>query len=183
MMIPQEHLHRQFQAVFNAYYNSLCNYAFHYVKNAAISEDLVQEIFLKIWQDRPELILSDSIRFYLFTAVRNNAISHLRREKNTGLLRWDEQDVREVPERRGEVDSQEEFEWLLQKAIDRLPPKCREVFLLSRISKLTYKQIAASLDISVKTVENQLGKALKMTRLFLKEKGIYMAFFVAGFFS
>ncbi|MHA4809241.1 RNA polymerase sigma-70 factor [Flavitalea flava] len=183
MMISQEHLNRQFQAVFNAYYNSLCNYAFHYVKNADTSEDLVQETFLKIWQDRRELILSDTIRYYLFTAVRNNSITYLRQEKNTGLLPWGGQDISAEPVRRGEVESQEEYEWLLNKAIDRLPPKCREVFLLSRIGKLTYKQIAVNLDISVKTVENQMSKALKMMRQFLKEKGIYMAFLIAGFFS
>ena len=76
-----------------------------------------------------------------------------------------------------------DYEGLLEKAIGRLPPKCREVFVLSRFSNMTYKQIAASLNISVKTVENQLGKALKIMRLFLKEKGIYFVYLVAGFFS
>lgn len=180
MSIPQEHLYRQFQIVFNAYYNSLCNYAFTFVKNEDTSEDIVQDIFMKIWEGRRELIMEASIRYYLFTAVRNNSITHLRQQKNTG--EWNGEDIPDEPAAEKEQGSDRDYRLLLQKGIDRLPPKCREVFLLSRFSNMTYKQIAASLDISVKTVENQLGKALKNLRVFLKEEGIYLVGLVFGFF-
>jgi RNA polymerase sigma-70 factor (ECF subfamily) len=75
-----------------------------------------------------------------------------------------------------------EYRVLLGKAIDSLPPKCREVFLLSRISDMSYKEIAAALGISQKTVENQLGKALKILRAFLKDKGVYLAWGMVNFF-
>jgi RNA polymerase sigma-70 factor (family 1) len=181
MTISEEHLYRQFQTVFNTYYNSLCNYAFTFVKNEDTSEDIVQEIFIKIWEGRRELLLEEGVRYYLFTAVRNNCITWLRQKKNTGTVEWNEDLLNEpVPEK--EMGGFEDYELLLQKAIDRLPPKCREAFLLSRFSNMTYKQIGASLGISVKTVENQLGKALKILRAFLKEKGIYLVGPLIGFF-
>jgi len=172
MTIPEEQLYQQFQTVFNTYYNSLCNYAFTFVKNEDTSEDIVQEVFMKIWEGRRELLLEEAVRYYLFTAVRNNSITWLRQKKNTGVVEWNEENSpnESVPEK--EMGSDRDYELLLQKGIDRLPPKCREVFLLSRLSNMTYKQIGASLGISVKTVENQLGKALKILRAFLKEKGI-----------
>src|SRR5262249_8733729 len=71
---------------------------------------------------------------------------------------------------------------VLQEAIDRLPPKCREIFLLSRFSKLSYKEIASSLDISPKTVENQLGKALKLLRAYLKANGVGLALILSLIF-
>jgi RNA polymerase sigma-70 factor (ECF subfamily) len=180
MSIPQEHLYRQFQVVFNACYNSLCNYAFTFVKDKDTSEDIVQDIFMKIWAGRRDLIMEDSVRYYLFTAVRNNCITHLRQQKNTGTREWNEEEIRDQPA--PEQEDGKDYRLLLQKGIDHLPPKCREVFLLSRFSNMTYKQIAASLNISVKTVENQLGKALKSLRVFLKEEGIYFVGLLAGFF-
>jgi RNA polymerase sigma-70 factor (ECF subfamily) len=172
----QEHLYRQFKTVFHTYYNSLCNYAFTFVKNEDASEDIVQEVFMKIWEGRRDLLMEDSVRYYLFTAVRNNSITWLRQKKNSAITAWDGEEIfnEPAPERNREEPDQR---LMLQSAIGRLPPKCREVFLLSRLSGLTYKEIAASLGISVKTVENQLGKALKIIRVFLKEKGVYLVSF------
>src|SRR5258708_20888368 len=81
MDIPHEYQYRQFQIAFTTYYNSLCNYALNFVKNEDTSEDIVQEVFTRIWEIRRDLIGTDAIRYYLFTAVRNNCITHLRREK------------------------------------------------------------------------------------------------------
>jgi RNA polymerase sigma-70 factor (family 1) len=180
MNISQEHLYGRFQAVFTTYYNSLCNYAFTFVKDKDVSEDIVQELFMKIWEGRRELILQDSVRYYLFTAVRNNSISYIRKQKNTEEWNGEEIPDEVIPEKEGR--SEEEYRQLLQKGIDRLPPKCREIFLLSRFSNMTYKQIAGSLNISVKTVENQLGKALKSLRGFLKKEGLYLVGPLIGFF-
>ena len=179
MSISQEHLYGRFQAVFTTHYNSLCNYAFTFVKDKDASEDIVQELFMKIWESRRELIMEDSVRYYLFTAVRNNSISYIRKQKNTEEWNGEEIPDEVTPEKEGRS---EEYRWLLQKGIDRLPPKCKEIFLLSRFSNMTYKQIAASLNISVKTVENQLGKALKSLRVFLKKEGLYLVGPLIGFF-
>lgn len=176
MIMSQEHLYSQFKMVFHTYYNSLCNYAFTFVKEEDVSEDIVQEVFMRVWEGRRELLLEDSVRYYLFTAVRNNSITHLRQKKNSAVTTWNGEEIMNepAPERK---EAEPDQRLLLQKAIGQLPPKCREVFLLSRLSGLTYKEIASSLGISVKTVENQLGKALKILRVFLREKGVYLVSF------
>jgi len=187
MDLTKELYYRRFQALFADYYSPLCNYALTFVKSAEVSEDIVQEVFTRIWESRREVILEDSARFYLFTAVRNNCITHLRKEKKTGLVEWTDQEIvyEESPQPVKEPDQEINYELLLQEGIDRLPPKCREIFVLSRLSNMKYKEIAESLGISIKTVENQLGKALKLMRLLFREKGIYMyvTLFLVSFFT
>jgi RNA polymerase sigma-70 factor (family 1) len=184
MNTPDSPLYRQFKVVFDAYYNSLCNYAFTFTKNADSSEDIVQDLFARIWEDRRELLTEKTIRFYLFTAVRNNSISWLRQGKRGVTVEWDERKGGYAMIGTEEADSRETMDHseILKRGIDRLPPKCREVFLLNRFSNMSYKEIAASLGISVKTVENQLGKALKVLRAFLKENGVYLAWAVVNIF-
>jgi len=187
MHSPESPSYRQFQIVFDKYYNPLCNYALTFTKNADSSEDIVQELFVKIWEDRRDLLNDETIRYYLFTATRNNCITWLRGRKNAVILEWNEQDHESVTDPgafSGYRDCDRETDpALLKEAIDRLPPKCREVFLLSRFSKMSYKDIAASLGISTKTVENQLSKALRMLRSFLKENGVYLAWIIQLFLA
>jgi RNA polymerase sigma-70 factor (ECF subfamily) len=184
MSIPEIEQYRQFQVVFRTYYNLLCNYASTFTRDADASEDLVQDLFVKIWEQRRGLLKEASIRYYLFTAVRNNCITWLRREKLSATVQWtDNETIADticfLEEPAGEEMDEK---LLLKQAIARLPPKCREVFLLSRVGKLSYKEIATNLDISTKTVENQLGKALKMLRAFLKESGVVLTLVITGIF-
>jgi RNA polymerase sigma-70 factor (family 1) len=178
MSANKEQLYHSFQQLFNTWYNTLCNYAYSFLKDRDTSEDIVQEVFVRIWEDRPQIIGTEGVRYYLFTAVRNNCISRLRKEKRQVVLSLDEGMPTPAPERREDPD----YRALVRIAIDELPPRCREVFLLSRFSKMTYKDIARSLDISEKTVENQLGKALKLIRAFLKGKGVYLAWALVNIF-
>ena len=174
MIFPETDLYRQFQVVFRTYYNLLCNYAFTFTKDADASEDLVQDLFIKIWEQRRGLLKEASIRYYLFTAVRNNCITWLRREKLSATIQLTGYETMAVTmDYREEMAGEErDRKFLLEQAIAQLPPKCKEIFLLSRFGKLSYKEIATNLDISPKTVENQLGKALKLLRAFLKESGV-----------
>jgi len=171
MSTPGEHHYRSFQIVFNTYYNSLCNYAYGFLQDEDASEDIVQEVFTRIWERRQDLIGTEEVRYYLFTAVRNNCISQMRKDKKRDIIDWDDGSVWYTQDKE---DSVKDYRALIQKAIEGLPPRCREVFLLSRLSNMTYKEIAGSLDISEKTVENQMGKALKLMRTFLKERGMYL---------
>jgi RNA polymerase sigma-70 factor (ECF subfamily) len=165
------------QQVFETWYDPLCNYAYSYTKDRNACEDIVQEVFVRIWEDRPQLIATDGVRYYLFTAVRNNCISYLRKTN-----KHDSGDPDEVrPVFIQHKTEQAEYRELVRQAIGILPPKCREVFLLSRFSNMTYKEIASSLDISEKTVENQMSKALKLMRAFLKDNGIYLMWALANF--
>lgn len=165
----------QFHTVFEEYYNSLCNYAFNYVKELSSSEDIVQEVFVRIWEKRQDIIASETLRFYLFTAVRNNCLTHLQKEKKAAIVELNDYDAAEEQKTFSEeMKPETDYKAQLTSAMDQLPPKCREVFVLSRISKQSYKEIATTLDISVKTVENQMGKALKVIRGFLKENNVFL---------
>jgi len=166
--------YQRFESIFRDLYQPLCNYAMSYLQDPGLCEDIVQEVFTRVWETRRELLLSDDIRYYLFSAVRNNCITHLRRLKSTGTGPWNEQVLAtHLPTPATEEKDRGQYEQWLREAIDILPEKCREVFVLSRISKLKYKEIAGVLGISVKTVENQLGKSLKLIREFLKKRDVH----------
>lgn len=175
MQNVSETTYHQFQTVFEEYYNALCNYAFNYVKELSSSEDIVQEVFARIWEKRQDIIASDTIRFYLFSAVRNNCLTYLQKEKKAAIVELNDHDaIEEENTFSDEVKPETDYKAQLTSAMDQLPPKCREVFVLSRMSKQSYKEIATTLDISVKTVENQMGKALKVIRGFLKENKVFL---------
>ena len=180
MPAENEEKYIQFKLVFDEYYVALSNFAFTYIKDKLASEDIVQEVFLKIWEKRPDLIGSSSIRFYLFTAVRNNCLTHLQRVKKTLSLHAVklEDSLVYLPSEKQEGQPVDRMT-LLKKAIAQLPPKCKEVFLLSRVGELSYKEIGKTLGISVKTVDNQIGKALKMLRSLLKDHRFCSILFTA----
>jgi len=171
MSMPEGHQYHTFQIIFDTYYNALCSYACSYLKDEDASEDIVQEVFTRIWEHRRDLIGREDLRYYLFTAVRNNCISQLRKEKKSSAREWYDGYLDYIQDKE---EGEQHYRAVLQKAIEELPPRCKEVFLLSRISNMTYKEIAGSLGISEKTVENQMGKALKLIRAFLKSKGVYL---------
>lgn len=134
-----------------------------YVRNIPIAEEIVQNIFMKIWENKELLIEIDSIRPYLYRSVTNASINYINREKNLEKhhLKIAEKLTEEEIE---EIDEENELIVLLYKEIELLPEKCREVFKLSRIEGLKYKSIAIKLNISEKTVENHMGHALKVLR-------------------
>ena len=174
----EESLHHNFRIFFDKHYQRLCSYAFSFLKEEESCEDIVQDIFIKIWLNRRDLIGTDQLKFYVFSAVRNNCLTRLQKNKKYRIVEMNEEE--EGEEINTSLDPEEataEPTTLIAKALDQLPPKCREVFLLSRISNLSYLQIADTLGISIKTVENQMGKALKILRVFARENRIY--FFVA----
>jgi RNA polymerase sigma-70 factor (ECF subfamily) len=156
-----------FEALFLAYYEKLCQYAARYISSHDVVEDLVQDVFLSLWRRRSDLRSELDVRPYLYKAVRNEALKYLNRQR-----------VRKRPDTQQRLDRQElekrlaqaapdeelehqEFEAAVQAAIETLPERRREIFNLSRRNDLTYSEIAELLDISVKTVETQMGRALR----------------------
>jgi RNA polymerase sigma-70 factor (ECF subfamily) len=156
--------HQFFEEVFKKNYANLCRYAYSFLKDEEACEDLVQELFIKLWHDRPEIFSDKQIISYLHTAVKNNCISALRKKIQTISIEDNGSlNIVEV----NTIDQDQEKELLYEKvfsAIEDLPPKCATIFKMHRLSGLSYKQIAEDLGISVKTVENQIGKAMKMLR-------------------
>ncbi|MFN8570586.1 MAG: RNA polymerase sigma-70 factor [Gemmatimonadaceae bacterium] len=160
---------RALEIVFRAHYAGLAAFVQRYVQAPDVAEELVQDIFLKLWSRRQQLTDIESLRTYLFRAVRNQALNWLRRRKLE--RRWEEEhsdEAEPVTTIAADDDaSEQEITQAVRYAVDRLPPRCREIFLLSRDGGLTYNEIAKALDISVKTVETQMGRALKALRISL----------------
>lgn len=157
--------------VFEQFYNPLCKYASGFIKEREVCEDIVQDVFVKIWEKRRDILAVDGIKFYLFTAVRNNCLTHIHREQRQPVYSLAEMDMEDAwPADSAERDSTEpvNYKALLGKGIDQLPPKCKEVFLLSRLGDFSNQEVADSLGVSIKTVNNQLWKALKFLRNFVK---------------
>lgn len=170
-MQEPEQLYRIYQETFYKYYEPLCRYAFTIVKEPHSCEDIVQETFLRVWEKKQNLIGSEELTWYLYTAIRNNSLSFLDKKQRTVLGDFNGQEIIETPGERPPARVKEtDFDTLLKTALENLPPRCREVFVLSRVSNLTYKQISDSLGISIKTVENQMGKALKILRAYIRQK-------------
>jgi len=158
------------EVIFRTYYPGLVGFARRYVKTTEIAEEIVQDLFLKLWSRRGSLGEIDSVKTYLFRAARNTALNHLRRRKLEH--EWLEKEGTTITEERShegdEAVTESEVAEAVRAAVDRLPPRCREVFMLSRDGGLTYGEIAKSLGISIKTVETQMGRALKALRESLK---------------
>jgi RNA polymerase sigma-70 factor (family 1) len=167
MMVTATGVEAAFKELFGREYAGLCRYALTYLQDSHLAEDVVQETFIKIWERKQELIGSPDARFYLVTAVRNNCISFLRKLRSENV---------QFPEHAPEPEPELHFTPLQHKeelneqtrriteALERLPPKCREVFLMVKMQGMSYKQTSDALGISIKTVENQMGKALKVLR-------------------
>jgi RNA polymerase sigma-70 factor (family 1) len=171
---PFNDLYKRFHLDFEKLYTPLCQYAFRLVKETEACEDIVQDVFARIWEKRKDLIGSENIRYYLFTAVRNNCLTYLDHGQRMPVYSLSYLDIaddesEELTAKAGAPDQEPlNYKALLDKGIELLPPKCKEVFLLNRMGQLSNREIAFALRISVKTVENQLWKAMKMLRAFAK---------------
>ena len=161
--------------LFQEHYPLVCQSIHRFIRDHATTEDLAQEVFLRFWEKRHSINVTSSLPAYLRRMAMNEALGHLRRNK-----RYEEDEF--IPENETETGPSAEESFLhgeLQEsvtaAINTLPPKCRTVFQLSRFEELTYKEIADQMGISVKTVENQMGKALKILRERLRG---YLHFFL-----
>ena len=154
----------EYKRVFEEYYNPLCNFAYKYVENSDTAEDVVQEVFVQMWQKRKEIKLTGNVKSYLFQSTRNKAIEYIRRNKLQAAYVEEE---RLKAETTYEIDNDSEnyiIKEQLFKSIRQLPPKCQKIFVLSKMNGLTYNEIAEELNLSVKTVENQIGRGLKLLR-------------------
>jgi len=162
--------------LFYQFYPFLCNTVFRILKDKALAEDLAQDTFFKFWEKRQDINIQTSLKAYLRRMAVNESLYYLRKnkkfQKEEGI---EPSDIGIATETVEDQLLHQELEDKISAAIKTLPPRCQEVFRLSRFEELSYKEIAAKMDISIKTVENQMGKALKLLRAALKE---YMHFFL-----
>src|SRR5687767_7401266 len=159
-----------FEMLFRTYYQPLCNYAYTFVQDRDEAEEIVQATFLSVWEKRDKLDIHTGVKPYLYAMVRNAALNILKHEKikqqHVALeLAVADRSVESVTR----TVMASELETRIHKALEKLPEQCRLVFKLSRFEELKYAEIADQLNISIKTVENQMGKALKIMREQLKD--------------
>jgi RNA polymerase sigma-70 factor (ECF subfamily) len=154
-----------FETVFRQYYAPLCRYARQLVLDPDEAEEEVQAMFLAVWEKREDLIITTSLKSYLYRAVHNrclNRIKHLSiRDEHREHTRYLGETAVESPV---QTLLGNELSVQIQRAIQKLPEQCRLAFTLSRFDELKYGEIAEQLGISIKTVENQIGKALRILR-------------------
>ncbi|WP_317898354.1 RNA polymerase sigma-70 factor [Aurantibacillus circumpalustris] len=170
-----------FEDMYKGHYKMLRNAAENIIGDADSAHDVVQDVFVKLWNRRDEVSAILNVKAYLFRSVINTSLTYLENNKNK--TRIGELKI----ESSGTTDSPlltKELEVKIQTALNNLPPKCKAIFALSRFEGLKNKEIAEQLGLSLKTVENQMGIALKKMKEDLKyylPKESFFVFFLFGF--
>ena len=156
---------KSFEILFKQHYENLCLYANKYLNDMDLAEQLVQDIFYIFWKNRTSISIQSSLKSYLYTATKNHCLKHIRSEK------YKEKYISYKKSFPGSgvttpVDelNAKELNSLIERTLKSLPEKTRNIFTLNRYQGLTYQEIAEKLSISIKTVEANMGKALKVFR-------------------
>ncbi len=154
--------------LFRRHYTNLCRVALRFVNNEQEAEDIVQELFVSIWEKR-ETQRDDltSVGPYLRRATRNRSLNYLRDRKRIPVDEGEVPLTIATPDQADAALEQDELRDQIHGAIDALPERCRLVFVMSKIEDMTHKEIASALDISPKTVENQMTRAYRYLRQWL----------------
>jgi RNA polymerase sigma-70 factor, ECF subfamily len=161
---------RMFEHLFKQHYASLCRYADSIIKDLDDAEEIVQTVFVTIWEKRLDIEIIQSLKSYLYRAVHNHCLNRLKHNKIKEAHQeyvgyFGEQHHNAVTE----VIERNELEVKIINAIEKLPEQCKIIFKLSRFEELKYQEIADKMGLSIKTIENQIGKALKIMRVELAD--------------
>jgi RNA polymerase sigma-70 factor, ECF subfamily len=168
-----------FEQVFKTHFKNLHGYACAMLKDEDEAEEMVQQVFFKLWDRSDRLSLTGSVSPYLYRAVHNECLNYLKHQKvKTNHQLHVAHRMKQETESIGGKLMTKELENRYKAALNELPEQCRTIFQLSRFEDLKYREIADRLGISVKTVENQMGKALKVLRLKLAEFLLFIIAFI-----
>ena len=154
-----------FEELYKKYYVLLCLFASSRIGSHEDAKELVQDVFYTFWKNREALNITESVKSYLYRAVHNQGVNYLKRK---GRERTYMHTLSSEPVTHNE-ESQLELKVKIHEAIEKLPPKRQQIFMLNRFEGLKYREIAEKLGVSVKTVENQMGSALKHMQQHLSE--------------
>lgn len=155
-----------FEHLFRTHFERLCSFARQYVSDLDTAQDICQKVFIRLWEKREEMDTGRSIASYLFTSVRNRCLNHIRDHKKyrSHLLDVECGEFEIGTAITEDHFAVEELQQRIDAALATLPPKCRQVFEMSRYDQKKYREIADELDISQKTVEAHMSKAIKSLR-------------------
>lgn len=154
-----------FEDVYKAHFKALHAYANSILADYEHAEEMVQQVFLKLWEKRTNIEINSSIQAYLYRSVYNESINFLKHEKvKQAHASFVKHTMTESSNNHHKDIDTKELEGKIRLALNKLPEQCRTIFQLSRYEELKYKEIAERLQLSVKTIENQMGKALKIMR-------------------
>jgi RNA polymerase sigma-70 factor (ECF subfamily) len=170
-----------FGMLFNTYYKPLVFYALRIVKSTEIAEELVQELFCRVWEKREEIIIEQSFKAYLYGAIRLNCLRYLRDTKLRSNKLAEKEWVDFVPADQLSDRMEEDIYFILEKTLASLPEKTSEIFRLNRFEGLKYREIAEQMAISEKTVEAHMSSALKTLRETLREFVCLLPLFLSVF--
>lgn len=170
-----------FKERFESYYPMLCRIASGYIPDLQTCEDIVQECFIAVWNNGKANLEEKEFLSYMVRAVKNNCITYLRKQNLNEVSLSDNQMHAFCSDISDDDVEEVSLDEKLERLLSVLPPKCKEVFLLSKLHGLKYQEISVKLGISVKTVENQMGKALKLIRKQI-QKGVFALVFIILFY-
>ncbi|MBA4321760.1 MAG: RNA polymerase sigma-70 factor [Odoribacter sp.] len=161
---------KQFEELFRSSYASLVKYAITLVKDHDTAEEIVQDLFFRLWQNKEKIKIESSLNGYLFRSVHNRCLHHFEH------LKVVERHAREMNSEQGPVAESpadelqfKELQAKIARTLEKLPERCGQIFCMNRFEGLKYSEIAEKLSVSVKTVEANMGKALKEFRRALAE--------------
>lgn len=155
--------------LFDTYHQELCVYAYHFTGDHEISKDIVQNVFVNLWKRRKKLNSIDSIKNFLYKSVYNGFLNHYRDSKKFTDFDFEYMVAIEDTSHENEENLKRQIE-ILRLEVEKLPPKCKRIFIMSKQEGLTNIEIADFLNISIKTVENHITNAFKILRERLKNK-------------
>jgi len=160
---------QSYSRLFETYYPVLCAFAFKYLSDLDTSKEIVQDLFVSIYERRSSLVINTSLKSYLFQSVKNRAYNYLSKkrteEKHHKLISLQDSGVADLNDQLTEVEMEQE----VFRTIEKLAPRCREIFVMSRIDGMRNGQIADELGVSIRTVETQISNALKEIRYNLRQ--------------
>lgn len=156
-----------FENVFKAHFKGLHSYAYTLVQDEVVAEEIVQNLFMKLWEKREKMDIHTSLKAFLYRSVYHDCLNYIKHQRVK--LKYQQHRTYTMRDETDHAPSSKlqakELEARLHEALSRLPEGCRTIFQMSRFEELKYREIADQLNISIKTVENQMGKALKVLRL------------------
>jgi RNA polymerase sigma-70 factor (family 1) len=161
-----------YKQLFLLFQPSLLSFALSILKSKQLSEEIVSDVFIKIWEKRQQLDKIENLAFYLFSAVKNRALTKLHEQKKHNAINIDEATVelRSLYHDPEQMLVSAEMIRQIQDGISQLPPRCQLIFKLVKEDGLKYKEVAELLHLSIKTVENQMSIALKKISATLRYK-------------